>query len=321
MTSIASPHDKVFKSAMKDLTVARSFLQTALPAELKQKLRWETLTLRPGTFVSKELQAFYTDVLYSAEIEGQEIFLYLLVEAQSKPEELMPFRLLEYMTKIWRYYLDQLPGKSKQQKSSARIPVGTQLPLIYPLIYYTGQRTPYPFSTRLFDCFAQPELAEKYLLQPFALLDLNQLSDEEIKQYQLATCLMLFQKHIRDKDLRPTLEIVINKKEWIKTVEHGGEYYEILLNYVATSGEISGDPEELFEKLGASAPTAKRMHIMTIAEMLKQKGKLEGVKKVARNLLRSGFDSKIVAKNTGLLLSEIEEIQASLKKTKKSKSA
>ncbi len=88
----------------------------------------------------------------------------------------------------------------------------------------------------------------------------------------------------------------------------------ILLNYAIECSEVSGDPAELFEKLSASAPPTKRKRIMTIAEKLKQKGELDGVKKVARNLLRSGFDLKVVAKNTGLALTEIEAIQASLKK-------
>ncbi len=310
MPAIISPHDKVFKTAMKDLAVAKSFLQTALPAELKQNIKWPTLKLQPGSFVSKELRAFYSDILYSVKMEEQEILLYLLVEAQSEPEELMPFRLLEYMTKIWRYHLEQLPGKT-----ATRIPVGTRLPLIYPLIYYTGQRSPYPFSTRLFDCFAQPDLAEKYWLQPFALLDLNQLSDEEIKQYRLATTLMLFQKHIRDKDIRPTLEIIINKKEWIKTMEHGGEYYEILLNYVVECGEISGNSTELFEQLSKSTSSIKRKKIMTIAEKIKHENSL----KIASNLLRAGSDAKFVAKNTGLSLAEVETIQAGLKKRRTKK--
>ncbi len=300
MSHIQSPHDKVFKAAMKDVAVARAFLQNALPMDLSSKANWQTLNLYPGSFISKAARAFHTDILYSVELNHQQCFIYCLIEQQSTAEELMPLRLWEYMTKIWRYYLEQQYGKEKPA-------VGSRLPLIYPLIYYTGKRSPYPYSTHFLDCFADKSLAEKYLFQPFSLIDLTQVSDEQLKQYQLAAGLMLLQKHIYDTNITFAFETLVEKGIWSKIMQHDGEYWEILLEYAVRQGKITQNPEQFFEHLIEITPE-KRNDIMTIAELVEKKNS----RKIAVNFLVAGSSAKFVADNTGLTLAEVQALEASL---------
>jgi len=71
----------------------------------------------------------------------------------------MPFRILKYLVSIWDLYL-----KTNKKKS--------QLPLIYPMIFYTGFNR-YNYSTCLFDLFSDNKLAKDIFSNPYQLIDLS----------------------------------------------------------------------------------------------------------------------------------------------------
>ncbi|ETW92295.1 MAG: hypothetical protein ETSY2_53830 [Candidatus Entotheonella gemina] len=52
---IPYPHDSMVGAVLRDLTEARSFLQTHLPEEVSQTLNWQTLKLAEGSFVDEDL--------------------------------------------------------------------------------------------------------------------------------------------------------------------------------------------------------------------------------------------------------------------------
>ena len=133
-------HDKLFKLSMQNHSIAKDFFRGHLPESIQSRCNWPTLKLCKETFVNKDYHAHAADVLYSVNIDGRQSYLYLLSEHQSKPDRLMPLRLWGYLCQIW-----QLSAKDKKQK---------KLPLIYPLVFYHGKRSPYPYSMdflRLFE--------------------------------------------------------------------------------------------------------------------------------------------------------------------------
>ena len=150
---INHPHDRLFRSVFSDAAEAAGFLQTALPAELRDKLDWATLNLKDGTFLDEALQESESDLLYEAAYResgeseksrergkrGKRLRLYLLFEHQSTPDPWMPFRLLKYCCRIWE----------------AEIRDGTrpgELRLIVPLVFYQGDRG-WRHSTEFADLF------------------------------------------------------------------------------------------------------------------------------------------------------------------------
>jgi len=60
---IHHPHDMMVRAVLSDLAEARSFLQTHLPQEVSQALRWSTLTLLESSFVDEDLRASEADFL------------------------------------------------------------------------------------------------------------------------------------------------------------------------------------------------------------------------------------------------------------------
>jgi recombination-promoting nuclease RpnB len=122
--NINNAHDQFFRTAMANKTVAREFLKTWLPGELCQLVDFEQLEIQPRSHINEVRQESEVDVLFKTTIGGYEAYLYLLLEHQSTPDELMPFRLLKYLCNIIDQHL-KTQGNNK-------------IPLIYPTVVYHG---------------------------------------------------------------------------------------------------------------------------------------------------------------------------------------
>jgi len=81
-------------------------------------------------------------------------------------------------------------------------------------------RTP-SYSNDVYDCFDNPELAKEVSLQPFKLIDLTVMDDEQIQQHGLAALFQMLIKHHADKSIYRLLKTLIRPpaKRFIK---HGG---------------------------------------------------------------------------------------------------
>ena len=118
-------HDKLFRQTWSNLDNARSFLENYLPAPVIELVRLETLEICKDSFIEKDLQDYYSDMLYKVQIGEAAGFVYFLFEHKSYSDRLIHLQLLEYMTKIWRLELKQ----SKRRN----------LPIIIPLVLYHGK--------------------------------------------------------------------------------------------------------------------------------------------------------------------------------------
>jgi recombination-promoting nuclease RpnB len=93
-------------------------------------------------------------VVYSCKIDNKSI--YILVEQQTKPDFLLPFRFLQYNVALLAEHLAQNKKEKKRQ----------YLPTILNLCLYTGKKTPYPYSLDIYDCFEDPILARAVMSNP-----------------------------------------------------------------------------------------------------------------------------------------------------------
>ena len=107
------PHDKLVKSTFSDPDNARAFLQAHLPLQLTNCIDWTTLNLVSGSFIDPEFAASSSDLLFTAQINGQTAFLYILFEHQNEEDPFIGLRLLTYMVRIWNDLLHNNPGTAK----------------------------------------------------------------------------------------------------------------------------------------------------------------------------------------------------------------
>ncbi|QGY31977.1 Rpn family recombination-promoting nuclease/putative transposase [Pantoea cypripedii] len=285
-----TPHDLVFKQFLTHPDTARDFMQLHLPAELQSVCDFRTLKLESGSFVEESLRPYFSDVLYSLKTTtGDDGYVHVLIEHQSSPDRHMAFRLLRYAVAAMQRHLDA--GHKK-------------LPLVIPVLFYTGKRSPYPYSTRWLDEFSDPILAGKLYNKGFPLVDVTVIPDAEIMEHRSMAALTLIQKHIHRRDLA---ELLDNLATLLQTKPMTGQQFVSLINYVVQAGETS-NAEAFVRKLARQVPKHED-ELMTIAEQLEQKGFEKGKLEVARNMLLNGMDRSTVMRMTGLTEEQLSQIK------------
>lgn len=132
----------------------------------------------------------------------------------------MAFRMTRYAVAAMQRHLDA--GHKK-------------LPLVIPVLFYAGKRSPYPYSTRWLDEFDDPELATKFYGGSYPLVDVTVIPDDEIMNHRSMAALTLLMKHIRHRDMMELLDSLPQVMvEWISP-----EQMRILLSYMVNAGEVS----------------------------------------------------------------------------------
>lgn len=300
-----TPHDATFRQFLTQPEIARDFMELHLPAELRAVCDLSTLKLESGSFVEDDLRQYFSDVLYSLKTtHGDDGYVHVLIEHQSSPDKHMAFRLLRYAVAAMQRHLEA--GHKT-------------LPLVIPVLFYTGKRSPYPYSTRWLDEFTDPALASRLYGEAFPLVDVTIIPDEEIAEHRSMAALTLLQKHIHQRDLA---ELVDKLVPVLLAGYLSSSQVISLIHYIVQAGETA-DAEALVRELAHRVPQHGDA-LMTIAQQLEQKGIEKGMEKgmekgiqlgreegrsegereatlkIARTMLQSGLDRETVMKMTGL---------------------
>jgi len=301
--STPTPHDATFRQFLSQPDVARDFMELHLPATLRAICDLSTLKLESGSFVEDDLRPYFSDVLYSLKTtSGNDSYVHVLIEHQSTPDRHMAFRLLRYAVAAMKRHLDA--GHKT-------------LPLVLPLLFYAGKRSPYPFSTRWLDAFSDPTLAEKVYGNPFPLIDVTVIPDDEIAEHRSMAALTLLQKHIHQRDLSEVMDRLASVllAGWLSSSQ-----IISLVHYIVQAGETT-DASAFVRELAQRIPQQEDA-LMTIAEQLRQEGrkqgklegklegKREGKMEVARSLLKMKVAREAILQATGLTEEELNRVQS-----------
>ena len=305
------PHDAFFKRSLTNQAVAKDLLQAHLAPALCRRIDWDTLQLTNKSFVQKALQQFHSDVVYRCQVDNKEAYVYTLIEHQSTPEPLLPFRFLQYNVLLMEAHLAQ--GHKR-------------LPLIANLCLYAGKQSPYPYSLALHDCFEAPELAKRLLRRPLTLIDLGQWEAADLVKHGTADLVQLLLKQGIERSFLT----------WIK--EHPALIEKLLCRYYDISGlhyilgvESKHDAEAIVQAIVEVAPDKKET-IMTAATQLRQEGLQQGIRRgrqegmqegekkgrqegrqegtlaVAKRMLAKGIDLALICDVTGLRAAQVEKL-------------
>ena len=261
MDIIKNPHDSLFKRTLGDKEVAVDFLENYLPNSILKEIDLTDIKVAKDSFIDKELEESFSDILYNVSIDGKEGFVYLLFEHKSYFDKMTPVHMLGYILDIWKLY-------DKQNKNE-------KLPTIIPILIYHGNRK-WKYGNSLSELIeATSEAISDYIPgYNYLLYDFSNYSDAEIKgQIKLRLFLKLI-SHIFDDDfdkgLREVLPLLIELSE--KTT--GLEYIETVVKYILNIGEeISlNELDQKAKNISAEGSAV----IMTIAEKIYHDGKEEG---------------------------------------------
>lgn len=268
VASQTGPHDAVFRRILGEPANAASQLRAVLPDALLGRLDLGRLARVPASFVDDALRWRHSDLLFTAPTAGGEAFIYVLVEHQSSADPLMPFRMLQYMVRIWDYYLRERPR-------------ATRLPAVIPLVVHHDRRR-WSGPTELRDLLLLDSgtveaagdflPAFRFLLDDLACVDEQALRVRPLTPPVRVTLLLL-------KIAAGNPRLVEDLQPWVEELQAvvgrrgGQEEFQALLRYIQVVGEAPVDQlHKLVTQLGPEAEEA----YVTTAEMLRAEGEARG---------------------------------------------
>ncbi len=303
MSPPSAPHDALFRRLFSDHAIARGALTSVLPADVVAMIDFSTLELQPASHVDEVLHAFQSDVVFNAKIAGREARLLLLLEHQSKPDDLMPFRLLQYAVLLWDAHLRDHPKAKK-------------LPLIIPVVWHQGPaewRAPLDMLEVLDLTEHERAVLARYAPRMhFELDDLGRLDDAELRARAMtpeATLALAALRDVRNADDVPALV-----GGWVELAraaagtESGLRALGAVVRYVL---EVHGglDVEELANIAGTLLPGAGRAIMATARELIEEgraQGEAKGILTGRRTTLKHLLTLKFRAAATADVLARID---------------
>lgn len=222
---IQNPHDKFFKETFGDVEVVKDFLNNYLPDSIMKIIDINTLEPQKDSFINKELEEGFSDMLFRVNINNREGYIYLLFEHKSYASKDVAFQLLKYMIEIWN-------TKMKKQKIY-------ELPIIIPLVIYHG-KDKWNGSTTLGEMLGGyknlPEDVQKYIPNyEYLLYDISRYIEEEIKGEAKNKIIITTLRDIQMKDTIRIMESILKMAEYLVKLEDkqtGIEYFETLMRYI-----------------------------------------------------------------------------------------
>ncbi len=271
MSSVIT-HDNFFTSSMSDLRVAKEFFQQHLPPDLLHAIALEDIELCKDKFHTPILKGQITDMLYSVPLKHHTQCAYIaaLVEHQSVPRKNMSLRVLRYQVAVMHRHWVRYKT----------------VPLVYTLVYYNGKtRWRYPRDIKAL-IQAPPELITHYALQPFQLIELNQIPDEDLRRSLWVGVMDLAMKHIFDRDILPALRSFMDLLKVLMNQHAGDDYVTSLLYYMYERGD--SDENQFQELIARELPKETGAKTMTLAQFQRQEGFKEGIQQGVQQGIQQG---------------------------------
>ena len=284
---IHQPHDKLVKSTFSDPDNARAFLEAHLPRKLTRRIDWKSLTLVSGSFIDPEFAATSSDLLFTAKVDGQPAFLYILFEHQNQEDPLIGLRLLTYMVRIWNEYLRTNPG-------------ATKLPPILPLVLAQDNK-PWKTSTRFADLVDIPEGAgeiKKHIPDfEFQLAELFRMPFEKILGTPMG---ILTLRALKAEKLQALLEDIVWDESLM--IQLPPSSFEMLMRYIL---DRDLDKPAFRRRLETLRNPKLSKNAMSLAEQFRQEGR-EETRSLAEQFRQEGHQKGLIFSKQQAIIEALE---------------
>mgnify|MGYP000610367431 CR=1 FL=1 len=130
---MAKHYDTGYKELFSYPEFVQQLIEGFTPPEIAELMDFSTLRLHSGNYITPLFEEKFEDLVWSVQINwqgvNQEVYLYLLLEFQSRVDHTMPIRLMHYVA----CFYDHLLKNSTMAASQG-------LPPVFPIVLYNGSR-------------------------------------------------------------------------------------------------------------------------------------------------------------------------------------
>ncbi len=273
--------------------MAGTFLRERLPKEIADSLSSAAPELVDGSFIDGEFRQHLTDRLFRVEtVTGRAVYVYVLVEHKSHPDDWIAFQLLRYLVRIW-------------EQAKLKLDRGDRLPPVVPLVIYHGReawRIPPLFSALV---NAEESWREHLLDFRFPVVDLGRIDDAALSRDDRLRGGFLTLKYVFQRGV--THEVVAGIGRALR--EDPELAKRTLLYLIQAYEELDMDRIHVFSE--EAFPGKAEEYKSIFAREMISKGRHEEASSLFRRLLQKKFAAgdlpvRIEEKLAGATLEEIE---------------
>ncbi len=256
---IHNKHDKIVRDTYSRPEIAKAYFDKFLPPALKEVLDFDSMTILGGTYITKDLQEFFSDLLFQFRLKNGEnnLLISLLFEHKSRPDKFVLVQVGNYIFSQWI--------KELNNKQSIR-------PII-PLIYYQD-KAPWtvPSLRELFSDY--PDAIQQYIpTYDFIFFAINSLTKEQLEDITDAMLLIAISGHDRSVDTKEFINRLNRIASLRKFAPHERNFISLVFVYKFSVHKHSAD--EII-KLVKTISSPINKDIMSTLDKFIEKGKIEG---------------------------------------------
>ena len=306
---MASEHDARNKALFSSPVILEQLLTSFVDQPWVRGVDFSRAERVDKSFVTGRFRRLESDMVWKLPVQGETVYLYLLLEFQSKVDRFMALRMLRY---ILEFYSTLVPGLGK----------GERLPAVFPLMLYNGD-APWTAPVELSD------LIETRVERPFLpSFSYYKIAENEFPQGVLERTRnlvsALFLVETTDPDLlRERADLILGLlrnerpeelelfRRWLGSFFHGEE------------NALTEGTDKMQEVRTMLATALKRKEEEWIRKG-KQEGIEEGIEKgerkkaleAARRMLAKGIEPDEIAELLVIDRAEVLQLQAEISPTK-----
>ena len=172
-------HDTGYKELFSYPEFVQQLIEGFAPAEMAELMDFSTLKNHSGNYITPLFEEKFEDVVWSVEVTWQgvtqQVFLYILLEFQSRVDRTMPIRLMHYVACFYDHLLKN--GTTTPHKG---------LPPVLPIVLYNGSER-WTARQDIYDMVHPEPPAFLQVYQPhlrYYLVDEGRYTDEELNLRQ-----------------------------------------------------------------------------------------------------------------------------------------
>ena len=284
---IMHEHDKTYRQILSNPKQAAYIINKALKTEIKQN----EIEKYNSRYITKDWKDREVDIIYKL----KERNIFFLIEHQSEIDYSMPYRLEEYKLEIIKSAIDIKKLKRKDY----------EVPIVIPIVIYTGKRK---WKVKLTLNEMKEERLKEVDLQKYNLIDINKEENKNLmKSDKLIDKIFLIEKIKKEEELVEILKKVVQE---IKE-EEDKEILKSMMTVIMQGKIKTEDQEKLIGML-----EKEENGMIAVVEVLREenkrreeKGRREGIKSVASNMLNKGMKIDEIKDITGLSEKEIMKLK------------
>lgn len=124
---MANTHDTGYKFLFSNPELVRDLILGFVPDEWLQRLDYSTLERVPGSYVTEDFRSRADDIIWRVKVGGEWIYLYLLIEFQSRVDKYMALRMMVYGGLLYQDLIKR-----------GDVLADGRLPPLLPIVLYNG---------------------------------------------------------------------------------------------------------------------------------------------------------------------------------------